>query len=284
MSTPNPPAVSAPEGDTADVIERAARALFDSDRAEGTVTPFDLDWDEHTRDGKARQRYYARAEALAAAGLLAASPAPDSLGLDALAGVCRVYVSAWDDQHADATILGSLARRVALAVSPAAPQAAKALILEIAEEYLYDGDTDQPLPGYRELIDAVGGYDNGPSAPAPAGDEAASKHPAEMVTIPKSHLDRMKADLDRWQPRADDEAAQHVIEFRENGWTIMHPLSCRPALFDCPVNRAAEDQLDQQPDVLGRFVVELQDGELVVGEPADESTLAALATLKEGQR
>lgn len=35
---------------------------------------------------------------------------------------------------------------------------------------------------------------------------------------------------------------EHVIEFRDRGWTIKHPLSCRPNLFDCPINGAAECQ------------------------------------------
>jgi hypothetical protein len=75
---------------------------------------------------------------------------------------------------------------------------------------------------------------------------------------------------------ADDEAVEHVIEFRARGWTIKHPLSCRPALFDCPVNRAVEDQLAGPPATLGRYIVDLQDGELVVGEPADEATRGAV--------
>ncbi|HEX3778410.1 MAG TPA: hypothetical protein VHX38_02000 [Pseudonocardiaceae bacterium] len=40
-------------------------------------------------------------------------------------------------------------------------------IRDIAETYLYDGDHDQALPGYHELLDAVGGYDDEPAA-APA--------------------------------------------------------------------------------------------------------------------
>ena len=34
----------------------------------------------------------------------------------------------------------------------------------------------------------------------------------------------------------------HQIELRIDGWTIQHPLSCRPNLFECKVNRAAEKQ------------------------------------------
>lgn len=69
-------------------------------------------------------------------------------------------------------------------------------------------------------------------------------------------------------PLDDDEMAEltperHVIEFRQRGWTIMHPLSCRPRLFDCPVNLSAP------PGRLGRYLIELHDGELIVGEPVE---------------
>lgn len=47
----------------------------------------------------------------------------------------------------------------------------------------------------------------------------------------------------------------HVIDLREDGWTIKHPLSCRPNLFACPVNRAAEVGMCEQPPVpAGRYV------------------------------
>jgi hypothetical protein len=36
---------------------------------------------------------------------------------------------------------------------------------------------------------------------------------------------------------------RHKIELRYDGFTIMHPLSCRPNLFDCDYNFAAKDAL-----------------------------------------
>lgn len=63
---------------------------------------------------------------------------------------------------------------------------------------------------------------------------------------------------------------RHVIECREAGWTIKHPLSCRPALFDCPVNRAAEDGLFTGHPAPGRYYVELVDAMLRVGEPVPD--------------
>lgn len=65
----------------------------------------------------------------------------------------------------------------------------------------------------------------------------------------------------------------HVIEFREDGWTISHPLSCRPKLFDCLVNRVAEKELSKRPDVLGRFECELNDigDRLLIGDRIEAS-------------
>jgi hypothetical protein len=65
--------------------------------------------------------------------------------------------------------------------------------------------------------------------------------------------------------------APHVIDFRGDGWTIRHPLSCRPNLFDCPVNRAAELDLTEPPDLLGRYECAEREGEFFVGaETADD--------------
>lgn len=62
------------------------------------------------------------------------------------------------------------------------------------------------------------------------------------------------------------ETAEHTIELREDGWTIMHPLSCRPHLFACPANRAAE--FSEPHGVLGVFRCTVEDGLLVLGDPA----------------
>jgi hypothetical protein len=66
----------------------------------------------------------------------------------------------------------------------------------------------------------------------------------------------------------------HVIEFREDGWTISHPLACRPKLFECQVNRVAERDLTQRPDALGRFECELNDigDRLLIGDRIEVSS------------
>ncbi len=69
-------------------------------------------------------------------------------------------------------------------------------------------------------------------------------------------------------PHDDD---QHIVELRESGWTIQHPLACRPDLFACPVNRAAERDLAEPPGVLGRFEVTVNDldDRLLIGDRID---------------
>ena len=59
---------------------------------------------------------------------------------------------------------------------------------------------------------------------------------------------------------------RHVIELRDDGWTIQHPLSCRPNLFDCIVNFAAMkvDDLYHRPS--GRYYCTVDNDKLVVEE------------------
>lgn len=86
----------------------------------------------------------------------------------------------------------------------------------------------------------------------------------EIVTVVLGHDDR------------------HIVDLREDGWTIRHPLSCRPNLFNCPVNKAAERDLTEPPAELGRFVCGLDDdGRFIVCEltegPADAPDSAGSA-------
>ena len=64
-----------------------------------------------------------------------------------------------------------------------------------------------------------------------------------------------------------DDIAEHVVELRNDGWTIKHPLACRPDLFNCPVNRVAEAELVEPPKGRGRFPVWLDEqGRMSMGE------------------
>jgi hypothetical protein len=65
-------------------------------------------------------------------------------------------------------------------------------------------------------------------------------------------------------------AAPHVIDLRDDGWTIKHPLSCRPHLFECAVNLAAGQALVEPPSFRGRYQCEVaDDGMFTIGDIAD---------------
>lgn len=60
---------------------------------------------------------------------------------------------------------------------------------------------------------------------------------------------------------------RHVADFRPDGYSILHPLSCRPNLHACPVQKAATRL--HEPPILGRAVVEVDTlGDLHVVRPA----------------
>lgn len=75
-----------------------------------------------------------------------------------------------------------------------------------------------------------------------------------------------------------DDDPRHIIDLRADGWTIMHPLACRPQLFECPVNRAAEKHLFGPPAELGRYecwadgrLDDISAGEFLVGGRVDQA-------------
>ncbi|MEH0823440.1 MULTISPECIES: DUF6085 family protein [unclassified Micromonospora] len=77
--------------------------------------------------------------------------------------------------------------------------------------------------------------------------------------------------------RAADAASSetHVIEIRADGWTIQHPLSCRPDLFNCPVNRVGEAEmasLDCPPAPPGRYECGINDlgDRFLLGDRVDQ--------------
>lgn len=87
------------------------------------------------------------------------------------------------------------------------------------------------------------------------------------VPVLLDELERLRTEL----AALDVDQPYHVLDVRENGWTLKHPLSCRPRLFDCPVNVACE-QLDGPPAEVGRWAVDVgEDGGLLVRHRAEES-------------
>lgn len=85
-----------------------------------------------------------------------------------------------------------------------------------------------------------------------------------------SIMDCTEAEYVQFCGRDMTDDAEHVIDLRDDGWTIKHPLTCRPNLFDCPANTAARN-LAESPAVPGRYVCDVDDsGQLVIGEPAGQ--------------
>nr|WP_240955532.1 DUF6085 family protein [Micromonospora sp. HNM0581] len=62
-----------------------------------------------------------------------------------------------------------------------------------------------------------------------------------------------------------DEETTHLVQLREDGWTLQHPLSCRPTLFTCEVNQAATLALTEPPATLGVFECGTDGGRFVIG-------------------
>ncbi|MFI2650180.1 DUF6085 family protein [Micromonospora fulviviridis] len=94
--------------------------------------------------------------------------------------------------------------------------------------------------------------------PDDRADPATAPAPLDECDYPLGLHWKLAEDVIRAADAASSE--QHVIEFRADGWTIQHPLSCRPNLFDCPVNRAAERGmagLDGPPAPPGRYACAL---------------------------
>ena len=53
------------------------------------------------------------------------------------------------------------------------------------------------------------------------------------------------------QPIVPDE---HIVEFRVDGWSIQHPLPCRPNLQDCLLHIQISQRIDEYGlPPLGRF-------------------------------
>lgn len=69
-------------------------------------------------------------------------------------------------------------------------------------------------------------------------------------------------------------ADRHVIDLRDDGWTILHPLACRPNLFNCRLSQVAMTLSEQDTTLRGRFFCWLENtGQLVIGSPASEDAL-----------
>ncbi len=48
----------------------------------------------------------------------------------------------------------------------------------------------------------------------------------------------------------------HIVDVKESGWGIQHPIACRPDLTGCAVHRAACEQWVGIPAPVGRYRVD----------------------------
>jgi len=89
----------------------------------------------------------------------------------------------------------------------------------------------------------------------------------------QAEIERLRAVVDAAEGVKDG----HIIEFRDDGWTIQHPLSCRPNLFDCEVNRAAERDVDGvPPEGTGRYTCGSDEGGRFWYDGASHAALVSL--------
>jgi hypothetical protein len=101
-----------------------------------------------------------------------------------------------------------------------------------------------PHPIYDDEID---------SALLAVGNPDAPYNPEALVLA--AAVRQLRAELATY--KRDD---RHIVDLRADGWTIQHPMACRPNLFDCPVNRAAGVDLTGPPAEIGQFYCDLVDG------------------------
>lgn len=104
-----------------------------------------------------------------------------------------------------------------------------------------------------------------PCAACDAGLPAACSHPDED---PRTVILDLVNAVERERARREiamQFAAQgpvvedrHIVLLEENGWTIQHPLDCRPNLFHCPVTALAHSQIspEQAREGYGRYYLE----------------------------
>lgn len=135
-------------------------------------------------------------------------------------------------------------------------------------------DIDDRLAQYKAESDRLGDFVNAKVQEIKAlreENEALKAQNASQAKKLEEMRDRMEGHVAQLKEfRAQLEAlgadTRHIIELREDGFTIMHPLACRPNLFDCRYNVAAR-ALDSDQSLRGRFYCTTDDYlELVIGE------------------
>jgi len=93
-----------------------------------------------------------------------------------------------------------------------------------------------------------------------AGDWSAGPFPDQETAI--------DALIDHAVDRALNRPTYHVLETTETEWSLQHPITCFPGVFDCAVHKAMAE-LEDAPAPPGRHRVELVAGDLVIGPLPD---------------
>jgi hypothetical protein len=120
--------------------------------------------------------------------------------------------------------------------------------------------------------DTIGSLENGDLIDASAG--VVFPCAAADVDWLVAEVERLTGARDHLQAQLDDLGAgqtEHIIDIKPDGWTIKHPLSCRPELFNCPVHNAAvaREFADVHPKP-GQYGLSLDEtGWIVIGEPVE---------------
>lgn len=77
-------------------------------------------------------------------------------------------------------------------------------------------------------------------------------------------LEEAQAEIEQLRTALNQQG--HVVEFREDGWAIEHPIECRnTSLLDCPLNTLSEEMGGPPAEGLGRYRAAIsEDGNLLL--------------------
>lgn len=73
---------------------------------------------------------------------------------------------------------------------------------------------------------------------------------AAFIAAARQDIPALLAEVERLRAILDDSTPYHLIDLTDTGWTLKHPIACRPDLFNCPVNRAAQNIGTAKPTVV----------------------------------
>lgn len=87
---------------------------------------------------------------------------------------------------------------------------------------------------------------------------------ASTITDGEDLVQSLYEALERLEKCMDDEQF-HTLEVRPEGWTLKHPLACRPNLFTCVVNQRCAKEVPYGSLQFGKYRVETEGEELKLG-------------------